>query len=132
MKKALIHIPTNEIVNVVGPAHPDRPEVPITANTAFLTRAQDCRWLNADDEVTKETHIFDGAKFIPKPPPTAEEIEAASAAYVDEVLNRMGALQVQICLDVENRLRRLEGKHGIDRQQYRAELIERLKMQPRR
>jgi hypothetical protein len=75
MKKALIekvkqrpedgrYLP-GTLRQVVGPMNPDT-GAPITADTAFPA-APGFEWRDCGDEVTLETHVFDGTHFVPKP-----------------------------------------------------------------
>lgn len=70
MKKALIHKSDNRFMHAVGPMNPDRPTEPITAETIFSC-AHGYRWERCGDEISAETHTFDGQDFVRKPPQPA-------------------------------------------------------------
>ncbi len=88
MKKALIDIASNRFMAAVGPMNPDIPGQPITRETAFPIGTPGCKWVDCDDDVTPQTHDFDGQAFVRKPPQPAppatpslaEQIAGMSAA----------------------------------------------------
>lgn len=104
MRRALIYKLTNRLCQV------ELQDFPVH---------RDLEWRDCANDVTPETHDFDGSEFITKPPvpvKTADEVAA-------EAVSGLGRLLFEVNFNQENRVRALEGKTAITRVQYRDALI---------
>ena len=110
VKRALIETASNRIAQVV-PVGKDFPVAP------------GLQWRDCADDVTPETHLFNGTAFVAKPAPPQPTPDEAAASTVD----RIDRLQFEVLFDMENRMRAREGLGAVTRAQYRTALINRWK-----